>query len=281
MTEPWKPENLSWDEYRALEATNWSSLKNLRSSPLHYITARSRPHKTTPAMALGSATHTAILEPKKYAQEVAVWHGGVRRGKVYDAWCLDNEGKTQIRAVDEVDITGMADAVREHFTARKLLEQGLAEVTIKWTDPITGLPCKGRADWLNVVAGEHATLVDLKTTQSTDARKFGNLAARFGYHCQLAYYAHGIEQVTGLPVDVVIIAVESSPPYDVGVFELSDDDLYAGLEEVYELLGLLKECLDKDEWPGRCDFSQPLQLPRWVFEDDDPEDLGLIFGGES
>ena len=274
---------VSYAAYGAIRAVNWSSLKHLRESPAHYLHAFEAPRVQTDSMVLGSATHTAILEPHRWEEEVAVWEGGRRSGKEYTAWKEAHADRLQIRHQDLPPILAMQDAVHSHPVASDLLAQGEAEVTIQWTDEETGLACKGRVDWL-IVEDDRAVLVDLKTTRATCPRRFASQAAKLGYHCQLAHYRAGVAAATGLPpsrVEVYIVAVESSAPHDVVAYLLDDDTLYPGEEEVRELLALLRRCHVEGRWPGRAEDVQRLELPAWVFpsDDDEADDLGITIGG--
>jgi hypothetical protein len=261
--------------YRARGA-NWSTLKHLRESALHYRYLRDMPSKTTPAMALGRATHTLVFEPEKFNEEYAIWEGGDRRGTAWKEYQEANEGRIIFKPA-EIDIAvQISDAVRRHPLVQPYLVDGVFEQPVFWTDPDTGIACKAKPDWMQP---ERRVLVDLKTTQSIHARRFGAQAASFGYHLQCAMYAMGIEGALGWkPAKVCIIAVESKPPYDVAIFEIDRETLMLAEVEVKELLMQLKACRTADSWPGRYIEEQALQLPAWVYgsdDEDDPESFGL------
>jgi exodeoxyribonuclease VIII len=263
--------------YADLEGVNWSTLQNLRKSGLAYQHALQNPRQDTEALALGRVTHTLVFEPEKFAAEYVIWEGGTRRGKEWEAFKAEHEGMTIFKP-DEIDTAvAMAEAVKRHPLVQPYLAGGEFERAIQWTDPATGLPCKARPDWLQP---RRRALVDLKTTRSIEGRYFGNAAARFGYHCQLAHYFNGVREALGwTPEIVALIAVEKDAPHDVAVFRLLDDDLYAGSSEVAELLGKLRAYMDAQTWPGRYQEEQALQLPAWLFmEDEETDDLGLVVG---
>lgn len=261
-------------------AVNWSTLKLLRDSALHYRYRLDVPMEEKPVMALGRVVHTLVFEPAQFALEYVIWEGGDRRGKDWAAFKNEHEGKTIFKPAEVDAAVQIADAVRRHPLVQPYLVGGQFEQPIFWTDEETGLECKGKPDWLQA---SRLALVDLKTTVSVDGRRFGALASRLGYHCQMAMYREGVDCALGWkPERVCIIAVEREPPYDVAVFQIDNDALEIGLEEVHGLLRQLAVCRASDTWPGRYTEEQALQLPAWVYgsdEEDDIESFGLTLQG--
>jgi hypothetical protein len=257
------------EQYDALVAVNWSTLRYAELSAAHLQAALAVSRPETDAMRLGRATHTAVFEPDRLLLEYVVWEGGTRRGKEWDAFRELHEGKTILLPDDYARALAIRDAVHTHPVAAPLLEHGQAEMTITWTDKDTGLPCKARMDWL-----DGADLTDLKTTRCVEARQFGRHAADLRYHCQLAFYATGLE-ANGMEPTVRIIAVENEPPYDVAVYTLGPDELWPGEVAVRKALDLVAHCRKTGEWPGRYSYEQPLQLPNWEYPD--TEEAALVY----
>jgi hypothetical protein len=253
--------------YYKSSAVNWSSLKHMAESPLVYRHRLENERTDTAALALGRVTHTLVFEPGKFDSTYAIWTEGDRKGKAYAEFVAANEGKTIFKPKDIETATAMAEAVRNHPLVRPYLVGGLYEHAIYWTDPETKIACKARPDWL---LPAQRTLLDLKSTKSIDARRFGNDAARYSYYAQLGHYDNGVIHALGwVPKRRLIVAVEKDPPHDVAVFELSNDDIFAGKEEVRALLARLKECRATGHWPGRYETEQALQLPGWLFYDEE------------
>jgi hypothetical protein len=65
------------------------------------------------------------------------------------------------------------------------------------------------------------------------------------------------------------VAVETAPPYDVGVFQISTEVLSEGWALVRRLLGELLICQRADEWPGRYPEPVPLELSRWAAREEE------------
>ena len=268
-----------FDAYLLDEAVNWSSAKHLRDSPKAYRYYRDHPEadKDTVGRQLGRTLHTLVFEPHKFEAEYAIYDGARRGTNDYKSFVASNPGKTILKAGEIDEVRAQAAAIREHPALAPYLDGGLFEVSLRWRDEATGLSCKGRVDWWHPAT---RTLIDLKSSTTIHPHYFGRIAARLGYHCQLGHYSNGIKAVTGTePAKVAILAAQIKAPYDCGLFVLSEDDLYAGQQEVAGLLAKLAECQSSGEWPGAHPTETPLTLPPYIWGDsEDPAELGVDFG---
>jgi hypothetical protein len=250
-------------EYRAAPGVNWSTLKHMARSPLHYrhaVTAASDP---TPAMALGTLAHLAVLEPHRLA-EVAVWEGGVRRGKEWDAWNAANAGRIQAKPEELATARAIGEAVRAHPVAAALLDRCEVERSIFWVDPDTGIPCKARLD-----ACKPGAVIDLKTARDVSPRAFGRAASALDYPGQLGHYGAAWAAETGDIADLYIIAVESDDPHDVAVYQIDHVATHAGLQRRRRYLDTLAECQRTGRWPGQVPDLYPLDIPAYYNEEAD------------
>ena len=263
------------NEYAAIDAVNWSTLRAALDSALAYSHRLANPPAETDAMRLGRATHTAVFEPDRLLHEYVIWTGGRRQGNEWEQFKAMHAAQTILRP-DEYDCAvAIRDAVRGHKPAAALLRSGMAECTLTWTDEETGLACKARLDWLS-----DKVLADLKTTRSIDGREFGRHAAAMRYHGQFGFACMGL-RANGIEVPVKIIAVENEPPHDVCVFHLDEEVLWAGEDKARAALDLVAECRKRRRWPGRYTEEQKLVLPPWEYPGIDDESLGLVIGGVS
>ncbi|URN11311.1 PD-(D/E)XK nuclease-like domain-containing protein [Streptomyces radiopugnans] len=88
----------------------------------------------------------------------------------------------------------MADAIRRHPLVGPLLKPGtgIAERSIYWTDPATGVRCRCRPDWLRTLPG--LTLcVDYKTCRDASPEAIAKAIRDHAYHQQDPWYIDGIE----------------------------------------------------------------------------------------
>lgn len=272
---------MPYREYRALRGISITRLKELKRSPKHYKHRLASP-KETPSMKLGTAAHTAVLEPERFGREYAIWgerteSGNLRprNGKYWDAFAAQHQGQTIITANEYEDALAIQSAARGDPVAMRYLETGDPEVSMQWLcdDQLR----KGRLDWLTSVDGE-PVLVGLKTARDCRHFIFGSAAAKLGYHLQWAYYFDGYTTIKGdgIVPRVVEIVVESDAPYAVAVYTIPFDIMEQGREEYLDLLAQLDECEAKNEWPGPVTEEQILTLPSWVYQShDDLSELGL------
>ena len=251
---------MDFQTYRDLPGINWSSLKLMGSSPLHFKYGLTHERPDTPAMQLGRAAHCAVLEPDAFPRRYVLWDGGIRRGEKWDKFRQANAGKECLSAADYETALAIRDAVRAHKSARRLLRWGKPEVSLRWLDESSRMWLKARLDWI----APRGTLVDLKTSRDIEPRAFGRTAANLEYHGQLAFYRRGLIARGAALEPVFIIAVESGPPFDVLVYEVDEDVLFAGDQLVTAYLHRLKTCRRRRSWPGRDSGVQTLDFPTWA-----------------
>lgn len=275
---------LTFPEYRSLDGLSITTLKNLGRSPLHYAHALKNP-KESAAMSLGTAAHTAVLEPHKLMTDYALWGGKTesgrakpRTGKDWEAFKAENASK-KIITLDDFELAqGMRDAVRGYGPAMKYLETGEAEVSMQWEDQDTGRACRGRIDWLTRIGGVDV-LVGLKTARDGRHFQFAKQAANLGYHLQWAYYSDGFQAITGHAPKMVEIVVENTAPFEPFVYVIQEDVLDQGRTEYQRLFGILADCEAGRSYPPLMSEEQVLSLPSWVYgvddSDSDLSDIGI------
>lgn len=258
--------------YSAIDAVNFSSLKHMIKSPLHYDWARRNPSPDTTGRLKGRGTHTAVLEPDRFLLDYALFKGKVRRGKEWVAFKAVHDEESILRLDEYNHCLTVAKAVRAYPEAGALLNGAETEKTIEWTDKETGLPCKARLDIFN-----DGGVYDLKGVKSTDGRQLASEIAKMMYFVQLAFYMGGAEVALGVKDGPGgLICVEHAGPHDVVVVEPEENSLDMGRELVRKLLLRVAECRESGKWPGRYETRQLIALPAWAFDDDADFEDGLI-----
>jgi hypothetical protein len=262
-------------EYHARPEVSKSGLDLMRRSPLHFWHRYLNPERVaeppTDAMVLGSALHTAVLEPHLFDDEYAVAPHCDRRTKEGKMIWADFEqeaaGKTLLKADDANRIKGMANAVRSHKAASFLLTMpGKAEQSYFWTDPETGEKCKCRPDWHS---NDGRIVVDVKTTEDASPGKFlRSSVLGWRYHVQAAFYMQGLPSAEVF----LFVVVEKKPPFAAAVYSLPVKLVERGLEEARQDLRRIAECRAASHWPSYSEEIEELPLPRWL-DDDQAADM--------
>lgn len=249
-----------------------SGLDLVAKSPLHYwskyLDPNREPESPTPALILGSAFHSIVLEPHKFNTEFAVAPKVDRKtsaGKqIWSDFEELNSHKTLLTSDQYDTIQRMRDSVRNHPAVDALLSTGVAEQTLHWTDQATGVPCKARPDWMTA----RGIIVDLKSTEDASIEAFSRSSYSYRYHVQSAFYLDGLSaQNDGPAFDTfVFVAVEKSPPFAVAVYVADEQFVTHGRETYMCNLEMYKRCVEKGDWHGYPKQVQTLQLPAYAFK---------------
>ncbi len=267
----------------------YSVLKLMDKSPAHARHAMLRSgSEQSLAMRLGSGAHalllgggevrissglssegvSACIKAIRAGEDVRQYPGAVRRGKEWDKFSATNEGATivlqkdyeQAKSIVDQEAAGVvlvskeqhdrahaiANAIKANEVAQRVLFAPKAECEkrIDWT-------WNGRAWRSTPDARMFRVLAELKTTRCAQPDVFRWDVQRMGYHAQLAIYRHAIEQAEGWkPRDVYLFAVETTPPYVVVPYKLSERSLEHGWRKAQEWHARWLECEAKGEWPG-------------------------------
>jgi exodeoxyribonuclease VIII len=259
-------------DYRSAPAIAGSDAKHILppKTPAHYAAHMAGETKREPskAMMLGTMAHVAVLEPSKldvaFVEKPEGKEGDFRtkEGKEWKA----KMGNTPILDADEARaVRGIRDSIAAHDAAKALLVGCDSEVAM-FAEHRTGLWIKGRVDALKVQSDNEAIICDVKTTSAgADYNTFSRQAASLNYHVSAAWYSH-LAGLNGLPpCRFYWIAVETSAPYAVALYEIHPDALDLGVGMMNDALGLIAQCEDDGVWPGYAPEVQCLNLPSWVY----------------
>ena len=187
--------DLSNEEYHALEAIGASGLCLLDKSPAHYyaryLDPDREPVEPTPAMALGTAVHTAILEPAEFDNLYTVIPEGLDRrtkeGKqVYSL--IKESGKTPLKFDDMKRIIKMQEAVHAHPISKAIWSLDCVfESSILQIDKESGIECKIRPDLYVKPCDDfpNGIVIDLKTTTDASSQAFAKSAFNLKYYIQV------------------------------------------------------------------------------------------------
>lgn len=257
---------LTNEEYHAdRTAVSSTGLKELLRSPMHYQHYLTAERTEKECFRIGTAIHTALLEPDRFAQEYVIAPEAGRSNATKEAYkkFVDEHVGSRFISQSEMDmIHGIVKQVNKHDFARELLKIGKPEQSFFWTDEETGIICKIRPDLLAL----GYTCLDVKSTEDASAESFGKACANLKYDLSAAMYVEGIYRCTGEEIDFSFLAVEKKAPHGVALYKASEEFMAKGHAKFRKALRILKQCRDTNSYPsyqpdGRF---EELDLPRWA-----------------
>lgn len=290
MVQPGIYPNLSFEEYRAIDALNWSTLSKLRESPAACKRYMESPPEASAAQDFGTAVHHYLLERESFWDNFVIWDGTpyhtrkdpfrvatndtrnpIRRGAKWELFkaAAESDGKKVLTPNEMEKVVTYANRWDDHPLTKNILDGALTELSIIWECEYTGQLCKARIDLLTA-SGD---IYDVKTTRQGNPYDFVQDAKRFGYIHQLCFYSmgydmapagevgHKFSQTIGFiacpkakdPVDNLLVFTKHSAPdeYDL---------------EVKLLLELFQKCKETDHWPEATqEESTPSYIPTIPF----------------
>jgi exodeoxyribonuclease VIII len=170
---------------------------------------------------LGTAVHCLILEPQVFAAKYRLNEEGLSEKKLDPnfKWLSKKEWDT---------CHFLRDGFHDLPIIRELWQDPFlsTECPVYWEE--TGLPMKALAD---AYSDTNKTLIDLKTTSSSlfssgSQKDFRADIFNFGYEIQQAHYCNAFKTP-----HFYFIALETKAPYNVGVFQLSEEAFKYGQRE--------------------------------------------------
>jgi len=264
--------DLTSEDYHAhKESISRSALMDFNKSHYNYWAKHlnpNRPNKdATPAMILGSAFHSFVLEPEKFNNEyvkepIKVLLKDVGRDKYeeYKQSLVDIEKQNKIiLSHDEWDnIMNMFRVFEKNSSALELISNARIENSFFWQDKESGLLLKARPDILH-----ENMIVDLKTCSDASPRAFQTEMVKYGYHVQMAMICDAVEALEGRRIENFInVCIETKYPYNMAIYMIDVDAVNAGEEKYKRLCVELKNCLTTNTFN---DYGIHLiGLPKWA-----------------
>jgi exodeoxyribonuclease VIII len=258
------------EDYHALPQIGSSTVKDMSVSPAYYIQQMlAREGKEpSPAFAVGSMFHQAILEPERVNMFIATPEGLDRRTKegkqIWAEFQEQSEGRTIMKKEDYDNCRAMIESF-EKTPAYDRMFKGDCQTEVS----IVGPDKKCRFDLLKKRQRGYIAY-DLKTTEDLpqDTNAWQRFFLKWKYHIQHAWYVDVAKQA-GIEILAFHFAVVSKkPPYDYAVVRLSSDFVEYGRVEADTAYDLYLSCKKDNHWPGKFEmsgsFSQQIELPGWV-----------------
>lgn len=251
--------NMPNEDYHAYEGISKSGLDKINRSPAHFMFDAKKPSKRH--LELGTALHTAVLEPERFNKEYLIVKGiNDKRNSEWKEAAKNIDSSLLLTDSEGANIISIQEAIRSNQQASNaLLTCNLFEVSA--FIEINGVLCRCRYDALNI---EFGCSIDLKTTQCSEREEFAKSVFNYRYHVQHAFYSRIFELITGEPLVFEFLAVENEPPHCPMVYQLDAEAVEIGLAEALKDLEAYRLANATQDWIGYEQTNEPLSLPIWA-----------------
>lgn len=256
-------------------------------SPKHYwhkyINPEREPYQPTPAMQIGTAIHTLILEPNLVDETIV-------RGLEIDRRSNENKrrwaefeqehaGKIILKNDDYDHVLRVRDAVHAHPIASGLLTGGRAEQSYFAMSPVPSMTDSGymidqetgevihelikcRTDYIHDGGN---LIVDVKSTEDASRAGFGKSATNYRYDVQVAWYYHVFECAFGwTPENWAFIALEKTEPYAIGVYFATRPQIEVARNAAMRDFARIVHHRRINQWPDYGYEIVDLELAPWI-----------------
>jgi hypothetical protein len=255
--------NVPADDYHDWDACSSTALRAmLRSSPAHARVGIL--DSESPSLRLGTAVHTAILEPHRFGSDIRVEPKVDKRTKEGKALWESFEmsmmpGQTRISEEQLVVVQAIQDRVSGSQAAQGLLVEA-AHREYSVVSEVEGVLCKARCDGYG-----GGLILDVKTTSGLAAHdEFAKTMWNFGYAVQAQFYRMVLHRA-GLKADrFAWIVCETNAPHGVACYSVDADLLDSFEPVVVNALHRWADCEHTGSWPSYPDDVVGLALPAWM-----------------
>ncbi|WP_412078984.1 PD-(D/E)XK nuclease-like domain-containing protein [Streptomyces xanthophaeus] len=271
--------DMTAEEYHADKAVPGGSLSSSGARrllppgcPALYRWEQDHPQPAKKTFDFGHAAHKEVLGegPELVVVKGDLWNTAKIKARVAE---IRAAGGIPLKQAEFDQVQAMATAIRQHPVAGPLFApgSGMAEESIFWQDPATGVWLRCRPDWRRP-----GVIVDYKTTTDAAPSAVAKTVDTYGYHQQDPFYVEGAQAVDLGDHRFVFVFQAKSPPYPVTVVELDDEARRIGAAKNRRAIEIYAECRSTGRWPdwhGDLTEIPYLSLPPWAARRDTEEYL--------
>jgi hypothetical protein len=251
-------------------------LKEIKRSPLHYLTDITTEKEPTPVQKFGSAYHSLILTPELFKKEYFIFNSDERpepdktmASNLNKAWKAEIEAThSNIISQEGVEVLQtMKERLFSDSYIKTLLSKGLPEVS-HYMENFEKARVKIRPDYI-----KDNVIIDLKTCTDASTEDCTKNIASYDYHIQAAFYIDVAEKCDGKQRRFIWIFQEKEPPYDTNIIKASEQMLAVGRFEYEILIRQWLKSLEQKKWRGYSIFADneygitEVDLPAWKIKD--------------
>jgi len=237
-------------------------LKDPKEYYSRYVLGKKKEERYKSAYDFGSYIHSLILEPDKTDSEFAVYEGLTRRGKAYEKFKGENEGKIIITHSQWLQSQSIMEAYTDNQLAMNSIKDGTPEQTL--CVELEGMRIKVRADYVR--DGE---IIDIKTTgDPVDKFAAGKTCARFDYDLSAALYVDAFSAYYNKSHDFYFMFINKMSN-EIEILKASKEFLENGRRKYKKAIQLLKTAIDSGQYYE--DGIQEVNIPSWAIFNEDTE----------
>lgn len=206
-----------------------------------------------------------VLRPEKYPDEKGnekPWSGNANWCK---KWIADQKKAGRV-VITDTEI-GHIKHIANSLSSKEAIRLGILNGRIE-----RSIFAKHGNIWIktrpDVVPNDSGDYVDLKTAASVDDDSLSKAIYSHGYHVQAGLLRMIVREILGADAfsSFTFVFVEKTPPYDVRVMQLKDEDIDLGEQLARKAIATVKECLKRNDWPGYDGFHKAIsyvEMPSW------------------
>lgn len=251
--------NISNEEYHSRPEISKSKLDLINKSELHYLNPIAEQKDN---LDFGSAVHDAVLLPELFKTKYVIIPDSikVRRGKEWDAFCFENQGKIHLYKDTYQDVLTCRDRIMDDPLTGKIFING--EPEIAYISELEGMPVRCKPDYFSKSVG-----IDLKTTVCAEYSAFQRSIFRYRYYVQAAFYLDIVSKVLGTEIkDFIFVAIESKPPFAIGIYLLDQESIDLGRKHYKADLEKIRNIKKDIKYTGYSQGKlQVIGVPQYAF----------------
>lgn len=162
------------------------------------------------------------------------------------------------------------------------LKRSKRETSIYYEDPIYNIRQRIRPDAMQFEENIGAnTIISVKSTQAESLSHFFYQTAKYNYELTEGMYLEVASAVTGRDFNcVIMIMVQTVPPYEVAALVWNGEDLEIGKYKYRQALQTVAECRESGKYPGYDAYAESghrgliaMKQPEWNAKELHPVDV--------
>lgn len=164
-------------------------------------------------------------------------------------YIINDKGKESYECIEH-----MLESCFKDETIKKLIDGTEYQLSLFWTDQITGLNLKTRPD---ICKRKNNVIVNLKTITDGSPKNFSRELAKFDYPLQACVEISGcIDSGLMEKVDNYFwLVVEKEPPFNATLYEFTKQDIDACMIDYRFILQGISKAFETNDFPGYTDLA--------------------------